>query len=309
MDSNTHQITLIGLGTIGISMAALHLRDPLCTLHLFDTRPDIEMHLLSQLPALLEGTADVQSLISSGRIRFYKSLDEACACASIVQEQGPENVDFKRSLWAQVEKSAPLSAHFWSSTSGIAASSQNVDMRDKTRLLVVHPFNPPHIMPLIEAVPSPVTAPAEVEFVLSYFARLSPRHRPVVIKKEASGIVGNRLAFALLREACHLVHTGVVSPKDLDSIMMASLGPRWALNGVFASYNAGGGEGGFGSFLGKLENTIQEVWDDLGTQNIKGEGATEWKDHVVSEVKATYGEPTQEQAQEIEAKMKKILQI
>ncbi|KFZ06573.1 hypothetical protein V501_07279 [Pseudogymnoascus sp. VKM F-4519 (FW-2642)] len=164
-------------------------------------------------------------------------------------------------------------------------------------------------MPLIEVVPSPVTAPAEVEFVLSYFACVSPRHRPVVIKKEVFGIVGNRLAFALLREACHLVHTGVVSPKDLDSIMMASLSPRWTLNGVFSSYNAGGEEGGFESFLGKLESTIQEVWDDLGRQDIKGESATEWKDHVVSEVRATYGEPSQEQAQEIEAKMKKFLQI
>ncbi|KAH9211945.1 3-hydroxyacyl-CoA dehydrogenase [Leptodontidium sp. 2 PMI_412] len=305
------QITLIGLGTIGISMAALHLLDPLTTLHLFDTRPDVEEYIHAQLPTFLTQVStsiSVTKLISSGRIRIHKSLEEACASSTIVQEQGPENVAFKRRLWAQVEKLAPPSAHFWSSTSGIAASLQNADMCDKSRLLVVHPFNPPHIMPLLEVVPTPGTDPSRVEFVKTYFAKLSPRHRPVVIRKEVPGIVGNRLAFALLREACHLVHEKVVDPKDLDTIMMASLGPRWTIGGVFEGYNSGGGNGGFDSFLNKLENTIQEVWDDLGKEDIRGESGGLWREQVVSEVMATYGEPTLGQGQEREAKLMELFQ-
>ncbi|KAI9929585.1 hypothetical protein ASPWEDRAFT_111901 [Aspergillus wentii DTO 134E9] len=303
-----HHITLIGLGTIGISMAALHLRNSTSTLHLFDTRPDLQAYIESTLPPFLSpDTPSVTSLLSTGRLIIHSSLESAIKPATIIQEQGPETPTFKQTLWKQVESLASKNAHFWTSTSGIPASVQMEGMSGKTRLLVVHPFNPPHIMPLIELVPAPTTTASEVDFAREYFSSLGSGHRPVVVKKEVPGFVGNRLAFALLREACHLVKEGVVSAPDLDTILMASLGPRWAVNGVFESYQAGGGEGGIGSFLGKLEGTIQHVWDDLG--KIDMEGDNEWREEVVRQTDEAYGVSMGDKARVKEEKLRKVLDV
>ncbi|RDW90432.1 uncharacterized protein DSM5745_02207 [Aspergillus mulundensis] len=313
MSTTTHRITLIGLGTIGMSMAALHLSRDNTIVDVFDTRPDFEDYLVKTLPSFLASPnsetgshpGEVASLVSSGRLNIHSSLATACASATIVQEQGPENLDFKRSIWKRVESLAPASAHFWTSTSGIAASAQQQQLQDKTRLLVVHPFNPPHIMPLLEIVPAPETSPERVEFAREYFSIPGSRHRPVVIRKEIPGFVGNRLAFALLREACHLVQEDVVTAKDLDTILMASLGPRWAGNGVFESYQQGGGEGGIGAFLDKLGGTMQEVWDGLGQVSV-----AEVKEKVVQQTDEAYGTSISEETRwKKEERLREFLKV
>ncbi|GKZ17075.1 hypothetical protein AbraIFM66951_006029 [Aspergillus brasiliensis] len=321
---SSQRIALIGLGTIGISMAALHLSRESNIVDVFDTRPDFEAYVSKTLPIYmselsstinLESSPDSQppslvtSLISSGRLRIHSTLKSACASATIVQEQGPENVNWKQSTWAQIEAVAPPSAHLWTSTSGIAASTQQAKMQDKTRLLVVHPFNPPNIMPLLEIVPAPGTSAERVGFAREYFSLPGSRHRPVVIRKEIPGFVGNRLAFALLREACYLVQEDVVNAKDLDTILMASLGPRWAASGVFESYQHGGGEGGIGSFLEKLGGTMQTIWDGQGRVNVEGDERTEWKEKVIAQVNDAYGTVSAEQLQVKEARLKDIIGI
>ncbi|KAE8378378.1 hypothetical protein BDV26DRAFT_261835 [Aspergillus bertholletiae] len=318
--TDPQRITLIGLGTIGMSMAALHLSRENVVVDIFDTRPNFDQYVLNTLPNFLSqdsasadskpqpSTSSVALLIASGRLHIHTSLETACASATIVQEQGPENLEFKQSLWAQVEALAPLPAHFWTSTSGIAASAQQQKMDNKTRLLVVHPFNPPHIMPLLEIVPSPDTSPERVEFAREYFSIPGSKHRPVVLQKEIPGFVGNRLAFALLREACYLVQEDVVSAKDLDTILMASLGPRWAGNGVFESYQQGGGEGGIRAFLDKLGGTMQAVWDNLGKVNVLGDEETNWKEKVISQVNEAYGALTPGQVREKEERLKDFVE-
>ncbi|KAL6232256.1 hypothetical protein BDW75DRAFT_23373 [Aspergillus navahoensis] len=308
-----HRISLIGLGTIGMSMAALHLSRDNTIVDVFDTRPDFEEYLLRTLPTFLIGPSsdpdsqpiEIASLISTGRLNIHSSLDTACASATIVQEQGPENLEFKQTIWKKVEAIAPASTHFWTSTSGISASAQHQLLHDKTRLLVVHPFNPPHIMPLLEIVPSPETAPERVEFAREYFSIPGCRHRPVVIQKEIPGFVGNRLAFALLREACHLVQEDVVTAKDLDTILMASLGPRWAGNGVFESYQQGGGGGGIRAFWDKLGGTMQEVWNGLGQVSV-----AEVKEKVVRQTDDAYGTSTSEETRrEKEERLREFLKV
>lgn len=322
-DPGCQRIALIGLGTIGMSMAALHLARENTAVDVFDTRPDFEQYLRKNLPIFLGHhltsdasksdsvlpESEVTSLISSGRLQIHSSLETACASATIVQEQGPEDVAFKQSLWKQVESIAPPSAHFWTSTSGIAASIQQSEMSDKTRLLVVHPFNPPHIMPLLEIVPSPETSTERVEFARAYFSVTGSKHRPVVIKKEIPGFVGNRLAFALLREACYLVQEDVVNAKDLDTILMASLGPSWAGNGVFESYQQGGGEGGIQAFFEKLAPTLQQVWDGQGRVNLLGSEETQWKEKVISQVNEAYGSFSNGQILEKEARLKDLVNV
>lgn len=241
-------IAVIGLGTIGLSFCALHLKHTKSVLRLYDTRDDINHHIRSLLPIYLgsEDKSDdadhlVERYISSGRMTTFSSLEEACTGASIVQEQGPESLEFKKSTWASVVKWVSHSTHLWSSTSGILASKQAEDLEDKSRLLILHPYNPPHLTPLIEIVPSEYTSCDVTKFADDYFNGLDGRYRTVVLRKEITGFVGNRLGFALFREVCHLVADGVATIEDVDTIIEASYAPRWAVAGTFKLWNYGEG--------------------------------------------------------------------
>lgn len=319
---NEH-VALIGFGAIGISFAALHLRYTTATVSVFDTRPDLEDHISSVLPGYINSSDrsfSISQLREDGRLKICSSLEEACKDATIVQEQGPENLVFKKSIWTQVEKFASPGAHFWSSTSGISASLQSQDMSDKTRLLVVHPFNPPHIMPLIEIVPSPETNAENISFAKSYFETMSSGHRPVVIHKELPGFVANRLAFALLKEAVSLVDQDVVSASDIDTIMETSLGPRWAVQGPFKSYNMGGGAAGLQGFLGNLAGTIQNCWDSAepvgfaersegGVAQVNPERTEGWEAKVVGQTTEAYGLPTPAQFAVRDEALRKVIDV
>ncbi|KAG4253969.1 hypothetical protein FPRO03_06309 [Fusarium proliferatum] len=311
-------IALIGLGTIGLSFAALHLRYSNANLRLYDVRSDLKEHIESLLPIYLESTkkensqADltVEELVVDGRLLVCSSIEEVCSGATIVQEQGPDSVDFKKSNWAQVIKYAPSNAHLWSSTSGIRASRQVGDLEDKTRVLV------PHIMPLIEVVPSPHTDPERTQFAIDYFKNLGSGHRPVKINKETQGFVGNRLAFALFREACHLVSNDVVSVEDLDTIVEASIAPRWAVAGPFKTYNSAGGTGGIGAFLHNLADTMEACWDDAGDISLKGTSVTkasqgtddgDWTDKITKETEQAYGRPTVESLAQRDRNLQKVI--
>ena len=301
---NPLRITLIGAGTIGLSFAALHFEHhispaaPRLELTIHDSRPDIEEHVLKTLPAYTNAKFakkayvaggfdvaldDVQGPVNSNTLIFDNNLESAVSKASIIQEQGPENTAFKTVLWPKVEQYCPSNALLWSSTSGISASIQSTDMKDRSRLIISHPWNPPHVMPLIEVVPSPHTSSEVISQTMEFWK--SRGKVPVLLRKEATGFVGNRLAFALLREAIHLVNEGVASVEDVDSVMQNSLGPRWAISGPFKSYQAGGGEGGIEAFFKNIGGTVQACWDDAGKVNM-GEG---WGEKIYNQTNEAYG--------------------
>ncbi|KAJ4515537.1 hypothetical protein HRR83_004774 [Exophiala dermatitidis] len=335
--ANEH-IALIGLGAIGVSFLALHLTYSSATVSVYDPRPDLEDHIRTVLPLYLhddhfaeteddaEGDIDidiVSRLLDSQRLKLATSLEAACRDATIVQEQGPENLSFKQKTWAEVVRYVSLSCHLWSSTSGIPASKQlegleysessgttdeSVDSA-RQRLLVVHPFNPPHIMPLLELVPSPSTSPDEVTFAKSYFQSLNSGHRPITIHKESAGFVANRLSFILFREACHLVNQGVASPEEIDEIVRASLGPRWAVAGPFKMYNFGGGNRGMKGFLENIGESIGEVWNDAGLLSMHGHDSDEWKEKVVQETTRAYGLPKAQDVRERDRGLKAVVGV
>lgn len=312
------RIALIGLGTIGISFAALHLQHGNAVVSVFDTRPDLEKHVSSLLPRYIDSDDPLLAISQmrlTSKLKFCLTLEEACRGCNIVQEQGPENLAFKRSTWCKIERLVSPDTHLWSSTSGIPASLQGHNMNDKTRLLVVHPFNPPHIMPLIEIIPAPTTAPTELSFAYDYFQNLSSGHRPIIQNKEIKGFVGNRLAYALLREACYLVAAGVISVQDLDTLVESSIGPRWAIEGPFKSYNHGGGEGGLEKFFNNLKGTIQDVWDDyvplrfgeIGSGNYNA--VESWEELVVRQTAEAYGRVSPTSILARDAALRRILQL
>ncbi|KAJ5291737.1 Dehydrogenase multihelical [Penicillium angulare] len=343
MSTYNHHIALLGGGTIGLSMAVLHLRRPDTKVTLYDPRPDIEAQVREILPVFLDtntntNTNTIDNLLSTNRLTLTKSIQQAVQSATIIQEQSPEVTASKQALWKEVSRFASPSAKLWSSSSGIAASAQgalcDVDIRE--RLIVAHPFNPPHLMPLLEVVPGPETLLEEVEYVQRYFKEVpgpGPKkgsvsgndnenagsstgqyYRPVVLHKEVPGFVGNRLAFALLREACYLVGEGVISVRDLDELMMASLGPRWAGSGLFESYHAGGGEGGIGAFLKKLAPTMSVVWGELGQVDVSVDGdggpAEGWRGTVVQQAEEAYGPSSSvESKQRTQAMLRGVIQL
>ena len=178
-------------------------------------------------------------------------------------------------------------------------------------------------MPLLEIVPSPNTHPDEVAFAVSFFNAMQSGHQPVVVKKELPGFVGNRLAFVLLREACHLVAEGVVSVEDVDKIVEASIGPRWAVTGPFKSYHYGGGTKGLEAFMQNLSGTMEAIWDDAGKPSLKGtaflpddaanpkqggQGAQSWADMIVEQTNQAYGTPSSSDFSKRDKALKSLLE-
>ena len=302
--NNPLQITLIGAGTIGLSFVALHFQHalspgaPVLELTIHDSRSDIQEYILKTLPAYIDADitkkpyvaggydvtlGDVRGWSRSNTLIVDNNLESAVSKASIIQEQGPESAAFKTALWPKVEQHCPPDALLWSSTSGISASTQSIDMKDRSRLIVAHPWNPPHVMPLIEVVPSPHTSPEVITRTMDFWKSIGKV--PVLLQKESTGFVGNRLAFALLREAIHLVNEGVASVEDIDNVMENSLGPRWAISGPFKSYQAGGGKGGIEAFFHNIGGTVQACWNDAGKVNM-GEG---WEEKIYNQTGEAYG--------------------
>ncbi|KAF5003518.1 hypothetical protein FDECE_9941 [Fusarium decemcellulare] len=280
-------ITVIGAGTIGLSIAALHLmhlKTP-SNLTIVDIRPDLRSHVLTSLPTFLPESLH----ICAPQVGLASSLPDAVRHSTIVQECGPENLEFKSSLWAEVEQHAPLDALFWTSTSGIPASRQNTQMRDPSRLIVVHPFNPPHILPLLEIIPSPKTSQSVIDRTMKFWIKRG--REPVLLQKEITGFVAGRLAWALLREAIHLVDQDIVTVQQLDRIMETSMGPRWAYAGPFKSFHAGGGPDGLEGLLNLVRHTVQACWDDAGKVNM-GDG---WETKVCVQTREAYGAPDLEE--------------
>lgn len=278
-------IAIIGAGTIGLSFAALHLnKNSSAYITIYDTRPNLEQYVHENIPAYLDS-----HLLSTYQTRLSISTDLATAIstADIIQEQGPENLAFKSALWPEIEIHAESNALLWSSTSGIPASLQSAHMRDPSRLLVVHPFNPPHIMPVLELVPSPTTSQDVIDRTQSYWKSLG--RSPVVLLKETTGFVANRLAFALLREAVALVNEGVIGVRELDELVETSMGPRWAVSGPFGSYCAGGGSEGMRGFLDKIGGTVQESWIASDEVRVGPGGKQGWEEGIVRKCEEAYG--------------------
>jgi ketoreductase RED1 len=261
---------VVGAGTIGLSWAALFAAHGM-QVTVTDPRPDLEEVLertigaiAGALPGGRRQPADLLALIS-----VVDDVETAVTGADVVQENGPENLEFKRELFVRVEQAAPREALLLSSTSGLMPTDMSQDMTEPGRVLVGHPFNPPHVVPLIEVVPGQQTPPDAVEAAVAFYTALGKR--PVVLHKEIGGFVANRLQSALFRECVHLVLSGVVTAEELDTVVTESVGVRWATAGPFQSYHLGGGPGGIRHLLEHLGPGMRRRWDDLGRPELTPE--------------------------------------
>ncbi|HEY5798315.1 MAG TPA: 3-hydroxyacyl-CoA dehydrogenase [Bosea sp. (in: a-proteobacteria)] len=178
---------------------------------------------------------------SLARIRVASDLADVLKGADLVQENGPETVEAKQKLFAEMDALAPLSTILASSTSFIMASVFSEALAGRARCLVAHPVNPPHLVPIVELAPAPWTDPAVVERAKAIYEQAG--QVPITLRKEKPGFVLNRLQAVLLAEAFRLVGEGVASAEDVDKTIRDGLGLRWSFMGPFETIelNAPGG--------------------------------------------------------------------
>lgn len=280
------QITVIGGGLIGASWAALFLaHGHRVVVH------DLADDVLTRVRQVLRQAQ--ASLVAQGlhldpdtpALTADPQLASAVRHADWVQECGPERLGFKRSLWAEVEHHVGAGTVLASSSSGLTASLQAARMRTPERLLVAHPFNPPHLIPLLELVPGKRTSDDTVQRARAFYESLGKR--VVLLHKEIPGFVANRIQAAVIRESVSLVRQGVVSAQDLDVAVTQSLGLRWAVGGPFLSAHLGGGPGGIQAFFRQFAGGLQLLWLHMRLRPVWLGRAT--RQALANEVLTTYG--------------------
>ena len=254
-----HPIAVIGGGLIGISWTALFLawgHDVALFEHEEASRRAIPRAVARPIAQIAELTP---GLPAPGRLHLATSLEEAVQGAAWIQENVPEKVPLKRATYAAIEAAAPAGITIASSTSSLVWSDLSAEMADPLRLITAHPFNPPHLMPLVELFgPDPVRIQAAAAFYRSL-----DRH-PVFLRREAVGLIANRLSSALWREAVNMVAEGIADVDQIDAALVHGPGLRWSVVGAHMAYHLGGGAGGIGHYLSHLGPSQERRWQDLG---------------------------------------------
>jgi ketoreductase RED1 len=294
---------IIGAGVIGASWTALFLAHGLDVV-VNDPRPDVERFVrdyirnnLATLEALGLATANLEA-----KLRFEADLERAVAGADLVQENGPERIEFKQDLWARISKVIGDKPLLLSSSSAKTATEQALKCSRPDRLLVGHPFNPPHLIPLVEVVPGQKTSEDAVADAVVFYTALGKV--PRVVRKEMPGFVANRLQRAIFRECCYLVIQGVVTVDELDDIVTSSIGLRWAADGPFRSFHLGGGAGGFTSFFKQFGPGLNEAWNNMAPVDLN-EAA---QDRIIAQAEASFAaRPAEQLESERDAKQLAII--
>ena len=258
------RVAVIGAGTIGASWAAFFLArglrvaasDPAP-----QAQPAMRRFIIAAWPALRRlGALAAEPPLD--RLEFHAEPEAAAAGADFVQENAPEREDLKIAMFRRLDAVLPPEVIIASSSSGLLISRLQAGCRHPGRCLVAHPFNPPHLVPLVEIVGGTQTAPAAVERAMAFYTQLGKK--PIHIRRELKGHVANRLQAALWREAVHLVAEGVASVADIDTAISEGPGIRWALMGPHLILHLAGGSGGIEHFLDQFAEPMQEWWQDLG---------------------------------------------
>jgi 3-hydroxyacyl-CoA dehydrogenase len=219
----------------------------------------------------------------SDRLRFVTDPAEAARGAQFIQENGPEREDLKRALFAALDRAAASDAIIASSSSGLLMSRLQEACTHPERCVIGHPFNPPHLIPLVEVVGGSRTSQATIDRAMAFYAAIGKR--PIHIRKEVKGHVANRLQAALWREAVHLVAEGVASVGDIDAAIASGPGLRWAQMGPHLTFHLAGGRGGMEHFLAQFAGPIQGWWQDLGAPVLTPEVQRKLVDGVADETR------------------------
>jgi len=263
--SSPRTVAVVGTGTIGAAWAALFLaRGHVVRAH--DPAEGAQERLVASLhdlwPPLVTLGADAE--VPLDRLRWSDTVADAVGDAVFVQESGPERLDLKQRLVAEIDARAPAATVVASSSSGLRPTVITAACaRHPERVLIGHPFHPAHLIPLVEVVGGEQTSEASVDDAMAFYAAAGKR--PVHVRIELDGHLVNRLQAALWREAYDLVARGAASVADIDAAITNGPGLRWAAVGPFAGQHLSGGDGGIAHNLEHLGPPMAAWWDDMRT--------------------------------------------
>jgi 3-hydroxyacyl-CoA dehydrogenase len=256
-------VAIVGTGVIGASWAALYLARGLNVIAT-DPAPNAEANLRKFIDAAWKDlqVIGLSPTASRDHLQFTPDMKKALSSADLVQESGPERQEFKVKLFADMDAATPEDAIIASSSSGLTMSVMQSACKHPERCVTGHPFNPPHVIPLVEIVAGAKTSPETVELVMSFYESIGKK--PIHVRKEVVGHVANRLQAALYREIVYLIEQGVVDVADGDTAVCWGPGLRWGVMGPNLLFHLGGGQGGMQHFLGQFTGPLSAWWKDLG---------------------------------------------
>ena len=289
-DKSIHQIAIVGTGVIGASWAAQYLArgfDVVAT----DPAPNAETNLRKYVDGAWDqlNTLGLSDGASRDRLSFTTSQNDALAKADFVQENAPERKDFKIKLFAELDDATPEDSLIVSSSSGIPMSVIQSQCKRPERCVIGHPFNPPHIIPLVEVVGGEKTSPDTIKRAMAFYASIGKK--PILLHKELPGHVANRLQAALYSQVLYLIQQGALSVADADAAVSFGPGVRWGVMGPSLQWHLGGGAGGIQHYMDTLMPGLTRLMGALGSPDV----TDELKQTVVDGVLAEAGVRTLDQ--------------
>jgi 3-hydroxyacyl-CoA dehydrogenase len=280
----TRRVAIVGTGLIGASWASLFLAKGLQVVAT-DPAPNAEASLrkfveTAWLPLKRLG---LSAGASQSNLKFTTDLAQAVAGVDLVQENGPERIEFKQKLYGQLDELLAPEVIIASSSSGLTMSEiQKGAKTHPERCVIAHPFNPPHLIPLTEIVGGAKTSEATIQRVTEFYSSIG--QKTVRVNKEMPGHVANRLQSALAREVYYLVAEGVVSAADVDTALSWGPGLRWGVMGNMMLNHLGGGPGGIEHFFHQFSGPMTAWWKTLGSPVLTPEVQQNLIDSVHAEV-------------------------
>jgi 3-hydroxyacyl-CoA dehydrogenase len=278
------RIAIIGTGVIGASWSALFLAKGL-EVTATDVAPNAEAALRRFVDAAWPALKRLGPSpgASQSNLKFTADLAQAIAGADLVQENGPERIDFKQKLYGQLDDLLPPDVIIASSSSGLTMSEIQLGAASHPeRCVIAHPFNPPHLVPLVEIVGGAKTSEETIRRAAEFYTSIG--QRTVHLNKEMPGHVANRLQAALAREVYYLIAEGVVSAADVDTALCWGPGLRWGIMGNMMLNHLGGGQGGIEHFFQQFTGPMTAWWKVLGQPVLTPEVQKKLIDSVHAEV-------------------------
>ncbi|WP_250626842.1 3-hydroxyacyl-CoA dehydrogenase NAD-binding domain-containing protein [Pinirhizobacter soli] len=268
MSRDIKKVVVIGTGVIGASWCAFYLAkglDVVATDIAPTAKASLDAYINAAWPMLEElGLSPGASL---NRLGFDSVLDTALKGADLVQECGPERIDFKQDLYRHMDEILPPDVIIASSSSGLTMTDiQAKCEKHPERCVIGHPFNPPHIIPLVEVVGGAKTSEETIARAMAFYASLGKK--PIRLFKALAGHVANRFQAALYKEMLYLIEEGVLSVEDADVAVSYGPGLRWGVMGQSLQWHLGGGAGGIDHFMEHLMTPLQGIMKTLGEPKV-----------------------------------------
>jgi 3-hydroxypropionate dehydrogenase (NADP+) len=259
-------LAVIGTGMVGASWAALFASNG-WEVHLHDSNSDTLANALETIHKVAQFLVDhamadankTQKGLNS--LATFQTLPAAVEGATLVQEAVVENLETKRRIFKEIDQHTSNHALLITSSSGLSISQIQASTEHPERCLAGHPYNPPHLIPLVEIAPGESTSPQAVEAARAFYESLGKK--PIVLKREIPGYLANRMSAALWREAVNLVLEGVASVEDIDDAIRFGPGLRWSVVGPNLTYHLGGGKGGIRYHTEHLLHSKEKMWQSL----------------------------------------------